>query len=129
MRESSLVLCGEDIIDVQIGSGAEVKFDFDHVWAYRKHKENIKFYHVHPQGFLGISGTDVNCMKGYKIALGIPSYFSVICFKDEHELNDIQYEQLSVMIEDNKIEVCPNLILPPAHIFLLKALSYNLKEL
>lgn len=125
MRESSLVLYNNEIIDVQLGTGVRVEFDFDKIWEYRSHPEDLRFYHVHPAGFLGYSTTDFNCIKGFNMAFGYPVYFSILTFD---ELGFMKYNQLSIIYKDGKIEETEHIQLPINYLQVLHTLSYGIKN-
>lgn len=85
MIESSLVLCGDTVIDISVGTPTTVEFNFLNIWNFIKQDssvlEHIVFHHVHPTGMHNYSLTDKNCMEGFFIAFNIPIKFNIICFK------------------------------------------------
>ena len=118
MRESSLItyedspLSRFDIhfVTASLGTPCSVEFNFEKVWEFKKNMggfnpKNLRFYHVHPEGFLNYSDTDLNCIKGLKIAFGHPIYFSILTF--EHgsclELSSV-YNQISFQYIDKKMK-------------------------
>lgn len=119
MREASIVLLGDKVIDVSLGSGASVEFNFDKIWQYREYSNNLKFYHVHPAGFLGYSQTDLNCMKGFRVAFGHPVYFSVITFGGNG------FEQISFVLDGDNVNVVENDEPHLEYVQTLKSLSYG----
>ena len=108
MRESSLItyedspLSRFDIhfVTASLGTPCSVEFNFEKVWEFKKNMggfnpKNLRFYHVHPEGFLSYSDTDLNCIKGLNIAFGYPVHFSIITFDNPSlELSCI-YNQIS----------------------------------
>jgi hypothetical protein len=91
MVESSLVVFANNRVIAQSkGLPAQVEFDFDSVWAFKKqnkfifHADLLLWLHVHPHGYGVIpSATDLNCARGLNIALGGLGKFGIMCFHDE----------------------------------------------
>ena len=86
-RESSIVTCLNQIIDWNIGTPSTVEFDFEKIWKKRDFAPHIHFYHVHPYGMLEYSDLDRQVMKGYALALGYSSQFTIVCFDDNDIMN------------------------------------------
>ena len=93
MVESSIVIHRNDIISYSKGTAGQVEFDFEQIWCYCKIMERkaseLDFYHVHPAGFLELSQTDVNCMKGFREAFGCQIKFYIITFTTSKMLSTL----------------------------------------
>ena len=104
-RESSLVLYRDKIIDYSVGSYGEVEFNFENIWPYIKEckkkefifwENDFHFFHVHPGNTTFISETDINCIKGFSIALGKNiSNFHIVNFLND-DLYDYDYKSLFI---------------------------------
>jgi len=128
MKESSLILYDNFFIDASIGTPCSVEFNFEKAWEFKKSIKDfdpklLKFYHVHPEGFLDYSDIDLNCIKGLNIAMGCPVYFSIITFLN-NDLNEHYYHQISYKYLDKQMEKVEDIPLMFNYSFLLKYLSY-----
>lgn len=139
MIESSIVLyqhegtCTDsEIVTIDIGHPASVEFDFFSIWEFKKklgvefNPRNLRFHHVHPSGLLAYSETDLNCVKGLKIALNDISSFSIICFECP-DINSLKSDIVSFKYdgeEPNKLKQIKTEKLDDTYLFLLKYLSY-----
>lgn len=152
-RESAMVIDDNGaIVDCSVGSAGHVDFNFFKVWSYwvrnpdKQHK--LRFFHVHPRGFLAMSDVDVNCIRGFAMSLGINiDVFGIICFNSD-KLDDLSH-QLAVFSCDKYTQsvYCQNfldrvqespLVLEDANnklipdnklLAMLKELSYSDKEI
>lgn len=132
MRESSLIVFNNEIIDYQIGDTVSVKFDFSKIWTIKDdiimYPSLLELYHVHPRGMLYYSELDRQVMKGFSLALGKDIFnFNIITFNEDN-LHDLNYEHVhySYDLADNKVnhedsilKVSPNYLIP------LKLMSYG----
>lgn len=94
MKESSIVLYQERVIDMSIGTASEVEFNFLDIWNYKKklgwcfEPKALHFIHVHPSTVTHYSAKDVDCMKGFFLAFDSPIIFSIVIFDEQKNLFD-----------------------------------------
>lgn len=136
MIESSIVKYNHEVIAVDVGGPASVEFNFEKIWNFKKKRESqglwdprlLHYYHVHPEGMLTYSQTDLNCAKGFHLAFGVCLNFNIITFKSP-DLNDETYNCISYFYNpghpDRLIEDIDASGLDGYALYLLKALSYG----
>ena len=141
MLESSLVTYRNEIIDYNIGTPTSVEFNFERIWSFKRSLKDkfypihLKFYHVHPSGFLFLSNLDFKCMEGLRIALGEPIVFGIITFgsPDPLDVHNIKYNSYSHYLDlDSKSyveDLGENHRLSHSQLILLKRLSYGTAKL
>lgn len=141
MKESSLVTYNNRTVCFTQGNASSVEFNFLRVWEFYKDQQNkssgfepalLHFYHVHPQGCESYSTLDINCFQGFEIAFNFQIYFSIIIFKNENYLYDVQHILKQYVCSGQTIYdlskgfvVCDLIQLSEDQLFLLKLLSYN----
>lgn len=133
MIESSIVTLDGKIIDYAKGTAASVEFDFERIWFAIKNSHSsskwLQFIHVHPQGILKASATDINCIQGFNAAFGTDyTYlFSIIVFANS-DMFDITYTGTVYLcnyhVEGYK-EVAKDIPISNDQLLFLKHLSYT----
>jgi hypothetical protein len=110
MIESALVTYKGKVISYSTGSAGSVEFDFLAIWDTIKEDKNdintisnIVFFHVHPEGFLDLSETDKNCVKGLFMAIGKPFLFSIITFNTSDVL-DISFKMKCFICDKDSVK-------------------------
>ena len=110
MIESALVTYKGNVISYSTGSAGSVEFDFLSIWSAIKEDKNdinpvsnIIFFHVHPEGFLDLSETDKNCVKGLFMAIGKPFYFSIINFYTS-DIFDVSFKMKCFLCNKDSIK-------------------------
>lgn len=133
MIESSIVTLGGKIIDYNKGTAASVEFDFERVWCTLKKGTHInskwlQFIHVHPQGMPEISAKDINCIKGFNMALSKDFYylFGIVTFFTS-DLFDISHTGIAYLCNhglQTYKEVTKELLISTNQLIFLKYLAY-----
>jgi len=129
MVESAIVLYGNKIIDISLGTAVHVEFGFENVWEFKRtckdfYIHNLHFIHVHPEGFLNYSMTDLNCIQGLNLAFGDVVLFSIVCFKNSN-MNDLSYGIRTFFYNKEMVEIDYDYdLISEKHLTVLKSLSY-----
>jgi len=133
MKESGLVLYEDTFLSVSLGTSCNVEFDFFKIWQFKKDLEKLKeefdpsllrFYHVHPSGFLHYSETDLNCISGLNKAFGYPVHFSILTFENG-DLDYLGCNYVSYQYINKKMKEIGTITLDKKYLSLLKILSYE----
>ena len=136
MRESSLVTYNKNPIAFDAGTIDRVEFNFDKVWEfindfkknYEFNPDHLRFYHVHSNKSLEYSEGDFNSLKAINKAFDCSMYFSIITFEyeklDMYHHKNLEFNQISYKLIDDKMKKVDNVELCTSQIFLLKAGSY-----
>lgn len=136
MIESSIVKYGDQVVTVDVGKPSNVEFNFMKIRAFAQERKkrgfwdprNLNYYHVHPEGFLNYSQTDLRCAKGLHLGLGVCRNFHIITFNSS-DLNDETYNFSCFLYNpDHPDRLIPELDsegLDGYSLYLLKALSYG----
>jgi hypothetical protein len=129
-NESALIKYGRRIVSLSRGKPAQVEFNWikllEHKLSLGKHfnPAQVGFYHVHPPGFATYSALDVECLKGFNLALGYPAFFCIILFDDE-DISSTNHRRLCYRYINDQMESTEdNCNLIPRDLTMLKACSY-----
>ncbi|MDB4330108.1 hypothetical protein N9948_00005 [bacterium] len=136
MIESSIVKYNDEVVTIDIGEPASVEFNFEKMWEFQRKKKSkgnwdpklLNYYHVHPEGMLWYSQTDLNCAKGFHLAFGACFNFHIITYRNSI-LTDEFYKSVSFYYNpeypDRLIQESDSQGLDGYSVYLLKALSYG----
>lgn len=138
MVESSLIIYDNTVLAHSIGLPGQVVFDFETLWRFIKlcnrayfNVSELHFVHVHPPGVYDLSSLDMNCLTGFKMAIGAGFMFSIVIFDNDDFKDQTYYIKTYRVLPKGiqAIEYDPKNFPPPfwmttEQILLLKLLSY-----
>ncbi len=134
MKESSLVLYNDWLLDYAFGSESSVEFDFEKIWKFKTDMAeyfdptDLLFVYVHPaKSGTELSEIDKNCFKKLNITFDSPIWLAIICFHnsniyDLHLDGCLYYCHDGIAEPDDSFPNCtPDVT--DAHLALLKVLA------
>jgi hypothetical protein len=125
MKNVSMILYDDHIIDYKIGNQHAISFDCFKAWAFKFDYKNLDFYHVHSDGTLECSKYDENCVLSMAQMFGGPTRLNILTFEND-DIFDLSYLTKCYISEDSETITSmtnPNWKLSSSVLLSLKALS------